>query len=566
MSSLFTLTPRVNETQEFIEIANDFSNPLELVREAVSNAFDAKAKKIEIYFDVIMVNGNRILEIKLIDNGIGMDRDGVQSFFDLGNSFKRGDTSTIGEKGHGTKVYFNSSNIKVVTVREGRKITAEMKDPFSNLYNRTIPLVTAAEEATDESNGTSIIVTGYNNNRKDKFTHEILRDYIFWFTKFGSIENQFGIDDHLQVKLHLKGLNWSQPEVLEFGHKFPDESDSVQKLFELHMTKAPEYYSKRVVKNGNLKNNPEIKFEAVFSIEGTRVKQGYNPMLRRQGYSAPEGSYTVQDRYGLWICKDHIPIQKKNEWLLLSKGYEFTRFHAFVNCQDLRLTANRGSVDNTPSEILADLKAEIEKIYSSILESDDWRNLSWLEEESDSFKTAEKEKKDFEWRKNKINRANIAEYKGVTLIQPERESGVYSLVIQLLTIDNTIVPFQILDYDTHSGIDVIVKGDKTTPISQAKIFYVEFKFNLSQSFNHSFENLHSIICWDTDIKHDDIVVDVNREERKMQIVPPANVKDYTKYYLDNPRKAHKIEVYVLKDYLRERLGIEFRPRNSNSTI
>jgi hypothetical protein len=34
----------------------------------------------------------------------------LQSFFDLGNSTRRGDNATIGEKGHGTKVYFNSKN------------------------------------------------------------------------------------------------------------------------------------------------------------------------------------------------------------------------------------------------------------------------------------------------------------------------------------------------------------------------------------------------------------------------------------------------------------------------
>jgi hypothetical protein len=30
----FTLQPTVDQTQEFIEIANDFANPLDLVREA----------------------------------------------------------------------------------------------------------------------------------------------------------------------------------------------------------------------------------------------------------------------------------------------------------------------------------------------------------------------------------------------------------------------------------------------------------------------------------------------------------------------------------------------------
>jgi hypothetical protein len=41
--SAFTIIPKVNGPQEFLEIANDFSNPLELVREAISNSFDARA-------------------------------------------------------------------------------------------------------------------------------------------------------------------------------------------------------------------------------------------------------------------------------------------------------------------------------------------------------------------------------------------------------------------------------------------------------------------------------------------------------------------------------------------
>jgi hypothetical protein len=35
MPEAYQITPTVDQTQEFIEIANDFSNPLELVREAM---------------------------------------------------------------------------------------------------------------------------------------------------------------------------------------------------------------------------------------------------------------------------------------------------------------------------------------------------------------------------------------------------------------------------------------------------------------------------------------------------------------------------------------------------
>lgn len=46
----FTITPEVNSSQEFIEIAQDFSNPLDLVREGISNGFDAHAKKYDHEF------------------------------------------------------------------------------------------------------------------------------------------------------------------------------------------------------------------------------------------------------------------------------------------------------------------------------------------------------------------------------------------------------------------------------------------------------------------------------------------------------------------------------------
>lgn len=556
----YSLTPKVDETQEFIEIANDFSNPLELVREAISNAFDAKAREIEILFNATQEYGETISLIKLRDNGAGMKKDGLQSFFDLGNSLRREDPESIGEKGHGTKVYFNSGSIQVTTFRNGTKLEGLMDQPFKSLHGRKIPEVKVSETATNQPNGTEIIIKRYHNNRRDKFTHSILKDYILWFTKFGSIETALGIDKFSDVKLFLKGLDQNEQEVLKFGHIFPDESPAVEKLFEQHLVKAPDYYCKRITKTGHLRHHPEIEYQAVFSIEGKQVKYRHNPMLRRPGYQAPRGAYTFQERYGLWLCKDFIPIQRKNEWITY-KGYEYTRFHAFLNCQGLRLTANRGSVDNTPSDIMNDIQEEVRSIYDQIVQGDDWRSIEWLEEEASSYSTIEKEKKDFGWRISKIEKADIVNHKNRFLVKPERESGVFALLVQLAILEPGLFPFQILDYDTHSGLDIIVKGDHTTPIFKSKLYYVELKYYLSGNFNHSFENLHSIVCWETEIKNDDTIEDISGQQRKMKIVPPANERDYTRYFLDHPRDAHRIEVFVLKDYLREKLGLEFRPRS-----
>ncbi|GAH76750.1 unnamed protein product, partial [marine sediment metagenome] len=50
--SSFIITPKVDVPREFLEIANDFANPLELVREAISNSFDASVNFIRLNFYV----------------------------------------------------------------------------------------------------------------------------------------------------------------------------------------------------------------------------------------------------------------------------------------------------------------------------------------------------------------------------------------------------------------------------------------------------------------------------------------------------------------------------------
>jgi len=558
----FILTPTVDQAQEFIEIANDFANPLDLVREAISNAFDAHATDIRLAFETEVVSGETTFVIRLTDNGDGMGRAELQSFFDLGNSTRRADKTTIGEKGHGTKVYFNAKKVVVDTHRDGMRFISVLDAPFSKLHDRKIPEVAVHQEPSETpATGTTITIYGYNNNRRERFTHSRLRDHIFWFTKFGSVEKQFGVDALANVKLHLKGLDRDDFETLAFGHPFPEESQKVNALFDKYLVQAPNYFCRRIVRNGSLPKHPEVRYSAVFFVEGKRVKYDSNPMLRRPGYNAPEGAYTIQDRYGLWLCKDYIPVQRKNDWIT-TKGSEFTKLHAFFNCQALKLTANRGSVENTPAEIMQDVEDVVWQIYQDITEGDEWLQLSYLEEEAEGYNTVEKEKKNFALRVDKANKANIAEYKNLTLVEPKRESGVEGLVVQLMTIEPTLFPFTIVDYDTHEGIDIIVKASDAVSVRGSRLYYVEFKYMISTLFNHSFENLHSIICWDTELKHGDIVKDINREERQLAIVEPKDANDYTRYFLDNRRKAHRIEIFVLKDYLPQKLKVAFRPRTS----
>jgi hypothetical protein len=574
--SNFTITPQVDEPREFLEIANDFANPLELAREAVSNSFDANASFIRLKFYVEREYGEDSFIISIEDDGNGMDQKELQAFFDLGNSTTRENPETIAEKGHGTKVYFNSKEINVETSR-GKNYPiykAIIKEPFKNLYDNKIPKVPVDEENNEENyKGTKILIKGYNNNRRDKFTHDRLKDYIFWFTKFGSIEKEFGISKNEDKKLFLKGVDRSEEEELSFGHIFPEENKNVNKLFDEKGIDASKYYVRRWKKQGNLPSFPDKKYHAVFYVEGNKAKHESNQMLRRQGYTPPEGGYTVQERYGLWLCKDYIPIENKNVWIT-SRGSEYTKFHAFFNFQGFRLTANRGSVENTPSEIIKDIESEVKKIFREITESDDWDNLERLEQEASGELTKEKEKKDYEKRIKRSQRVRVAEYKDHIFVEPVKENkyyseqGVYSLFLILKVLEPNLFPFEIVDYDTHFGIDVIAREPSDLSLDKSQLHYIEFKGKLTSPLNHSFKYLKSIICWDTDILDGGTITDVSGKERTMKIISssdPDNNDKYTKYFLDDPASSKKIEVFVLKDYLKEKLGIEFRPRTATTS-
>jgi len=74
--------PKVNEVNEFLEIASDFEDPLEVIRESLSNAYDANASHVSITIRTQPDGSDIIIE----DNGDGMSRQDLESFFDLGNS------------------------------------------------------------------------------------------------------------------------------------------------------------------------------------------------------------------------------------------------------------------------------------------------------------------------------------------------------------------------------------------------------------------------------------------------------------------------------------------------
>jgi hypothetical protein len=564
--------PQVDEAREFLEITRDFTDPREAIREAISNSMDWGANETRITIQEDSTRPDEELVIKIRDNGIGLNEERLHAFFDLGrttpkisNEADKRSLSKVGYKGHGTKTYFNSREIEVYSDSSECIAYAIMRSPLQKLMANEIPEYEYdVEKKSNKETHTEITIRGYNmNQNKRDFAHNVIKDYMLWFTRFGSFEKEFGISDNQDKLVLLQGLGQQEPEPIKFGHQFAVENSDLSRL----MDQRPGDWTKAFVKRWFFQKRPVIdhpgKFiDMVFYIEGDEAKRAYNNMLRTRGRTPEYGMYKVEERYGLWVCKDYIPIKRYNEWLGLGKRLE-TKYHAFVNCQEFRLTANRGDIGNTPPDLLDSIERTVRQIFEDEIQgSREYQDYEEAAELEQQYQTAEQEKEDFKRRQTRAKLKKICQIEGIELIEPGVEMGVVSLFNLLYALKPSLFPFSVIDYDTKRGYDALVVHSTPFDLSKDSMSFIEFKYVLTTDFNHSFDHLIGIVCWDCTLPDGAEVRDIKDKRRELRITQASTDTGHTRYMLVSPREHHNIEVFVLKDYLKEKLGIEFRPRSA----
>ena len=178
---------------------------------------------------------------------------------------------------------------------------------------------------------------------------------------------------------------------------------------------------------------PDNELRIVFSVEGDSAKRDHNIMLKQLGrkgskpFPYESGRYTVSERYGIYACKDFIPIERKND--LFADRSEWTKWHAFINCQAFHLTANRASVENTPSDLLKAIYATAEKyITEHILASDEYEEFARRVALEVGRRKADREKKDVARRYKEYLAKKKFQVSGdgktLTFLEPRTEQGV----------------------------------------------------------------------------------------------------------------------------------------------
>ena len=167
------------------------------------------------------------------------------------------------------------------------------------------------------------------------------------------------------------------------------------------------------------------------------------------------------------------------------------------------------------------------------------------------------------YRKSK-SRRHIHLPDGFEIPEPTKTKSGYSeseTMIVLLSLINRypdLFRFQLMDYNTNKGIDFVVDYLGTPK-------YIELKGTLTKKINHPFRYVYKFICYDIDVRRNEIVEDVEEFKTCLRVMREAkfesnderfNNKQYTAFDLmpQGTATIQNMEVICLKQFLTEIMG------------
>jgi hypothetical protein len=561
------------------ELANNKVDSLELIREALSNAVDHGAKNVWIR----SMRGEppaQSVELILINDGEGMTVEQLKAFWGVSTSVKPPGQAAIGYKGHGSKLFFSARRLSVATrrdVAEPWKLTS-LDRPLESSTREIDEVLLPAEHplakelaAVDlyDGVGVAIFVEGCQFRDADRFlARRPIESYVDWFTVMGDVRSGLfntraefhdvvaNRRDLTRLRIHERDLipinvwlringepvyaplgfgptppasnhllawredaeHWRKtfPGMAAFGHRFADHH-------------AAEKGARRVRDDLTAlclstldRFGDDPKYALIMRVEGQRRQlQTY-----LEGSRQPVGGeYEFDDRFGLWLCKDFIPIVKRNDLLVAAleratekskKRLRFdlsrTRFwQVFINNQDFLLTANRNDLANMREHDARIVEMVADRIAEELKE-DAFRE--WIENLQQSIAAGRRSKEIdamqsrvevvTKWFRStggdveptKTSLALLDAEESLRLPRPNNEQELFYLYAVLSS--RFVMPLRVIEYDTRLGIDAIaqVRDRKLfdPPIPYAR---VEFKYQLqgNRAIGHFFDAIDAIVCW-----------------------------------------------------------------------
>ncbi|SEQ02059.1 ATP-binding protein [Natrinema salaciae] len=458
--------PKVNEVNEFLEIASDFEDPLEVIRESLSNAYDANASNVEIEIRSREMGSDIIID----DDGDGMNQRDLESFFDLGNSRK---TDSIGYKGHGTKIFYKSDRIVVNTASDEANLRAEMDKPWEKLNQRELPQYEVTETPVRKGNtGTRIRIRNFRSGQgfdPESLTYNKIEHYLKWKTIAGSTAYLFDDEDRemdITVKLGDE-IDDSRPKLeTTTRFKFPEE--------QLEPDRSSEFPAERMCKHYK-PTEIEVEYEGgtttlqIVGMVGGKAARNELPTY---------GKHSAQ--FGVWLAKDHIKVERLNE--AISHDNEFLHFFFVVNCQYIELSANRESIRNKSSPVYQRLTEEAEYYLSKVAQD------PWFKEYLETRRDAEIKRRARNRRSSLKDRRERIE--SGQALEPTNRTEVL-LTLERANSKSDASTITVEDFDPNADVHAIVRqGGKLRNAAVHHSLTDHFEDDLT------FEEVDLIICWE----------------------------------------------------------------------
>lgn len=566
------------------ELGKNRVDPLEVIREAMSNARDHGAKRF--WIQTHRANPRQGPSVVFIDDGDGMDEQRLSAFWSVGASVKAA-PGAIGYKGHGTKLFYDARRLSVVTrVRESDPWACVSVDRPSELgpqasleINLADPQDVELLRGLDVKTGTLIRLSEVEFESADRLLDRTrIESYCDWFTVLGDVRSglfrsrkefhqvvlagperwaDLAVDQvplrPVDVWLRVNGEPtftrlWSTrnyeylrawgsdldehqagaPHILAFGHRFADHFLS-------------EAGARRVTDDSTA---------LTLTTPSNWLDEGYGTILRVEGYRRQRlsyteaswqnhsGAYRFEDRFGLWLCRDFLPIahcndllqeaidQASNRRLRFELG-RLRNWKIFINHQDFLPTANRDDLANLGQhrqQIIASLKVHLERAFKANAAFEDWVERMRVtsvarRRDTEIGRMNERRAKAREWARagQQLDAARVTALaarepdEAFPLPHPSSEQELFYLYAVLSA--RYQVPLRVIEYDATEGIDAVAKA---TPEGQRLLTgsesyaRVEFKFRLvpGRVFDHFFDAVDVVVCWEVE-RPGDIDEDAN---------------------------------------------------------
>lgn len=537
------ILPKVNQAKEFLEIAKDFKDQREILREALSNSWDALASKASIRFSLVPYPGTRKKKImvEITDDGEGMSTESrpvvgsseIEGFFNLGDSAKP--HGSIGSKGHGTKIYYKSLGLRLVTWKNGIRLDAQTEmPPWDSLLKGIVPTYGYDETPDPSGKGTKINIDGFQAKQAEFARLDELVSYVMWFTVLGSFGHYFNSPRKMDVDIKPT----EGPSVtLGYGFKFPDE----QTDFDNGTETICKLLGPKTIDCGQTEDGKNVEVQMVGALLGEQHRK-----------IVPH-TYT---HMGLWLCKDFIRVERNNEILedVFEGQYYYRSLLIFANCQQFDLTANRNNIRREQEEYdlaVEGIKKFLQETWSAPIIQQYFTSRKTEEEtkeQQDKAKAdADRKAHAKEKRKDRINRykgrADLKSKKklvGGPVKEPQNEAETAILLQAMISAKYPGLNFVIGDYNTTQGVDMIVEQiDKDIP----SLKWVELVFSLDKLYEwpHPPEGYHCVVCYQLgNVKE----VETFPDGQESKLVKKGQAGRYTLVV-----GAESIDVYVLREIL-----------------